>query len=642
MAAAAPQNGGCQNERALGIEASCSLDAVANEAKPSAAAEEEPTPTWRESVADSVAATRLVAGTEPRYAAATALLGLVGAALPAAIAWTGRAIVDAVERAADVGDPALRARAVWLVAAELALVLLAAAAARGARLFSSLLGMRVGQRVNEAILEKALGLELADFENPAVLDRMTRARREASYRPMAHVDNVVGLLLSALTLLGLGALLGTLSGWTVVALVLATIPSFVAEVRFGKEAFRLFSWRSPETRKQNYLESLLTRADSAKEVRLFGLGPLFLERHRAIFRALWDEDRDLAVRRTTYGLLLGQLGTLVFYGLYAWVAWSAASGVRTLGEMTMALLAFRQAQSALLDLFNAVSAIEGDRPYLRTLFAFLQHTRNDHAAQGGETEGPSPGDGVRFEDVTFSYPDATEPVLRGITFHLPPRHKLALVGQNGAGKTTLIKLLTRLYRPTSGRITLDGLPLERWDEEALHRRIGVIFQDFVQYQFTVGENVGAGDACAFEDEARWTEAAEKGTALDFVRELPNGFRTQLGKWFDDGRELSLGQWQKVALSRAFMRRDADLLVLDEPTASMDAEAEARIFSRFRALTADRTAILISHRFSTVRMADTILVLEDGTIVEQGSHTELMARGGRYAHLFTLQAQGYRD
>lgn len=601
----------------------------------------EQTPSVRESLHDSLEALRLVGSTHRGYAAGIGSLGLVGAALPAAIAWTGRAIVDTVERAADTGDPQLRAQALWLVAAELVLVTLMTASQRGAALFSSLLGMRVAQRVNEAILEKALTLELADFESPEVLDRLTRARREASYRPMQHVGNLFALAQGALSLAGLATLLGTLSPWTVLALICATLPSFWAELRFGKEAFRLFSWRSPETRKQNYLEMLLARADHAKEVKLFGLGPTFLERYRAIFRALWDEDRSLAVRRALYALLLGQLSTLVFYGVYAWVALAAAGGLLTLGAMTMALMAFRQAESSLGTLLDTVSVLLGDRPYLRTLFSFLEHSSRAHAA-GGATTGPAPDDGLRFEEVSFAYPGAPAPVLDGITFHLPPRHKLALVGQNGAGKTTLIKLLTGLYRPTAGRITLDGRPLGEWSEDALHGRLGVIFQDFVQYQLTVGENVGAGDVRAYDDEARWEEAADKGAALEVVRELPDGFRTQLGKWFDGGRELSLGQWQKIALSRAFMRRDADILVLDEPTASMDAEAEARLFARFRALTEDRTAVLISHRFSTVRMADTILVLEGGRILERGSHAELLAKGGRYAQLFTLQAQGYRD
>jgi ATP-binding cassette subfamily B protein len=284
--------------------------------------------------------------------------------------------------------------------------------------------------------------------------------------------------------------------------------------------------------------------------------------------------------------------------------------------------------------------IWSDREYLRTLFSFLERTEAT-GPRGTATEGPLPGDGIRFEDVGFSYPGAKSPTLEGVSLHLPARKKLALVGENGAGKTTLIKLLTGLYEPTRGRILLDGRPLQEWDEHTLRRRIGVIFQDFVQYQFTVGENVGVGDVEALEDEARWAKAAELGMATEVIEKLPAGFHTQLGKWFEDGRELSLGQWQKVALSRAFMRQSADILVLDEPTASMDAEAEARIFARFRMLTAGKSAILISHRFSTVRMADEIAVLAGGRVIEQGSHAELMTKNGRYAELFTMQAQGYR-
>jgi ABC-type multidrug transport system fused ATPase/permease subunit len=263
------------------------------------------------------------------------------------------------------------------------------------------------------------------------------------------------------------------------------------------------------------------------------------------------------------------------------------------------------------------------------------------APAGRALDGPRPGDGVRFEGVEFTYPGSHEPALTGVDLHIPPGSKLAIVGENGSGKTTLIKLLTRLYEPTRGRITLDGRDLREWSREALHRRIGVIFQDFVRYQLKVGENIGAGDDHAYEDRTRWEDAAERGLARPFIDEMPDRYDTQLGRWFRSGRELSLGQWQKIALARSFMRQDADVLVLDEPTASMDAEAEVRIFERFRELTDDKIAIVISHRFSTVRMADQIIVLDHGRIIEHGSHAQLVAGEGRYATLFNLQAQGYR-
>ncbi|MFI4914578.1 MAG: ABC transporter ATP-binding protein, partial [Steroidobacterales bacterium] len=510
---------------------------------------------------------------------------------------------------------------------------------RGLSLCQALLRAQLGQRVNVMILEKALTLELQHFEDSEFYDKLTRARREASSRPLSLVTRTFGLLQNTISLLSYAVLLVHFSPWAVLVLLLAGVPAFIAEAKFSGDAFRLFRWRSPETRMQMYLETVLAREDHAKEVKLFGLGKRLLQRYRDIFARLYREDRSLSIRRDSWGFGLGLIATATFYGAYAWIALSTVYARITLGQMTRYLLLFRQGQSAVAAILSAVGGMYEDNLYLSTLYEYLETPVAPLA--GVALRGPRPEDGVRFEHVSFTYPNAAEPVLRDINLHLPPGASLALVGENGSGKTTLIKLLTRLYRPDAGRILLDGLDLSEWQDAALRARIGVIFQDFARYQMLVGENVGAGDERYFEDERRWRDAADKGRAAEFVEQLPQGYRTQLGKWFRDGQELSGGQWQKIALSRAFMRTEADVLVLDEPTAAMDARAEAEVFEHFRLLARDRITILISHRFSTVRMADQIAVLDHGRIIEQGSHEQLMQRAGHYAQLFALQARGYR-
>ncbi|BCR06468.1 ABC transporter permease [Desulfuromonas versatilis] len=584
----------------------------------------------------------LVWSTSRRLALIFAVLTLLAGVFPAAVAWIGQLIVDGVVAAMGQHRETGSADTTWvllLVAGEAGVVALIAGAQRGIATCQALLRALMGQRINLMILEKALTLKLAHFEDSEFYDKLTRARREASTRPLSLVTRTFGLVQNGISLVSYAVLLVQFSPWTVLILVAGGIPEFLAEAKFSGDKFRLFRWRSPETRMQMYLETVLAREDYAKEVKLFRLGPKLLQRYRAIFEKLFAEDRRLTLRRDSWGFALGLLGTAAFYGAYAWIALSAIRGAISLGQMTMYLLLFRQGQSAVSASLSAISGMYEDNLYLSNLYEYLEQPVPP--PQGELRQGPRPGDGVRFEEVSFRYPGSEEPALQLVSLHLRPGESLALVGENGSGKTTLIKLLTRLYRPDSGRILLDGLDLQQWESEALRARIGVIFQDFGRYQFLVGENIGAGDMQHFEDRQRWEQAAEKGMAKEFIDKLPQRYDTQLGKWFKGGRELSGGQWQKIALSRAFMRTRADLLVLDEPTSTMDAAAEATIFEHFRDLSRGKMTILISHRFSTVRMADQIVVIEKGRIVEQGSHEQLMERGGQYAYLFSLQAQGYR-
>ena len=567
-----------------------------------------------------------------------AVLTLVAGLLPAAIAYVGKLIVDGVVLASGSGLESDRLLTLGYLTIEAILVSLLAGSQRGLTVSQSLLRVLLGQKVNVLILEKALKLDLVHFEDSEFYDKMTRARREASSRPLSLVSSTFSIVQNAISLVTYGGLLLKFSFWAVAVLLISAVPAFVAETRFAGEAFRLFRWRAPETREQTYLETLIAREDFAKEVQLYQLGSMLLERYRSIFQRLYGEDRNLTIRRGVWGYLLSLLSTAAFYFAYAWIVVEAIAGKISLGDMTMYLMVFRQGQTTFSGTLTSIGGMYEDNLYLSNLYEFLEQPL---PKPGGKASfGLIPGDGIRFENVSFKYPGSLQPALKNLSLHLTPGEKLAIVGENGSGKTTLIKLLTRLYTPDAGRILLDGLDLQQWDIEVLHKRIGVIFQNFVRYQFTVGENIGVGDVEHLEDKARWQTSAEKGMAQPFIEQMPERFQTQLGRWFKNGQELSGGQWQKIALARAFMRNKADILVLDEPTAAMDAEAEFQIFDRLRSLTKKQMVILISHRFSTVRMADTIVVLSGGELVEQGTHEKLLQAGGRYARLFSLQAAGY--
>jgi ATP-binding cassette subfamily B protein/ATP-binding cassette subfamily C protein len=576
-------------------------------------------------------------------ALALASLTAIAAVLPAGIAWTGKLIVDAVV-AAGRGQAAAGRVSAFIVL-ELGLMAASMAAGRLLGLQRELLRARLGNVVNERILEKALELELRHFEDADVYDKMQNARREASARPLSLVVQIFSIAQNAITLGALSALLLRLSPWSVLVVVASSIPAFLAEARLAAASFRLNSWRAPEGRRLNYLEWILTRDSHVKEVKLFGLGDLVLDRYRALFTKFYEEDRRLAVRRMASGIAFGLVSLAAFYVMYVLVAGRAARAEISLGDLTLYLAVFRQGQGAVQSILSAMGAMYEDALYMTNLFAYLAIPTGGERSRRRPPLAPPRGRPGRIEldDVSFRYPGRTEWALRNVSLVVEPGEKLGLVGENGAGKSTLVKLLLRLYEPTEGAIRYGGVDLRDMDVADLRLRIGAVFQDFVRYQFTAAENIGLGSPPHVEDRPRIEAAARRGGAAAVVEALPRRYDTVLGGWFESGQELSAGQWQKVAIARAFMREDAEVLILDEPTAAIDAEAEHELFERFRELAAERSAIVISHRFSTIRtMADRIAVLHGGRIDELGGHRELLERDGRYAHLFRLQAQGYLD
>ena len=597
---------------------------------------------------------------------------LVAGLVPVAMAWIGQLLVDEVIRQQAAGADWQPVAAYLAVEALLFGLLLAAQ--RGISYSGELLKARLTQHVLQQVLQKSTRLALTQLEDAEFHNKLNRIRTQAFERPVQLVLRLFQYLQHLVSLLGLAGVMWQFSPWLLLLLIGGAIPGFIAETWFSGSAFRLFSWQSPDTRRQSYLETVLTRDDHVREVRLFQLGPLMVARHQAIFDKLYGADRSLTRRREGWGLLLGLLAGVLFYSAYLWVIVQTVVGALTLGQLTMFVMLFRQGQASLTAMLLTLSGLYEDNLYISTLVDFF--AAPEPAMQGQQVTGATPGSGIEFCNVSFCYPGRQHSSLQQVSFCLKPGQTLALVGENGAGKSTLIKLLTRFYQPDSGQILLDGTPLQDWQQDALYRRLGVIFQDFNRYQLPVADNIGLGDPAIWSqadvmpsdltepdstepystqssaaqsgivspDKAKLelvADAAKQGLASDFIERLPAQYHTQLGRMFEHGVELSGGQWQKIALSRAFMRKDADILVLDEPTAAMDSVAEAELFDYLRQNALHKMLVLISHRFSTVRHADVILVLDHGNIIEQGDHNSLLAQQGHYARMFQLQAQAYQ-
>jgi ATP-binding cassette subfamily B protein len=513
------------------------------------------------------------------------------------------------------------------------------ALARVSSLLESLLGDLFSNRISVRLMEHAATLDLSQFEDAETYDHLERARRQTTGR-IGLFTLLLATTQDLVTLVSLGGVLLLQMPWLLLLLAVAVLPAFLGEAHFAALGYSLLYQWTPERRLLDYLRYLGASDESAKEVKLFGLSQFLVGRYAQLSDDFYRENKKLAVRRNLVSTLLVSLGTLGYYGAYVVIIYGTVLGRFSIGALTFLAGSFRQSRDLIQRILLALSSIYEQSLYLSDLFTFFD-VKPRVVSQAGARAVPVPiRQGFVFHDVGFRYPGSERWAVRHLSFTLQPDERLALVGENGAGKTTLVKLLARLYDPDEGHITLDGVDLKEYDLVSLRRNIGVIFQDFVRYDFVLKENIGVSQVDAIDDPVRVRDAARRSLADSVAGRLAQGYDQMLGRRFDGGVELSGGEWQKVALGRAYMR-DAQVLILDEPTAALDARAEYDVFLRFAELTKGRMAVLISHRFSTVRMADRILVLKDGELVDQGTHDELVARGGLYAELFGLQAAGYR-
>jgi ATP-binding cassette subfamily B protein len=592
---------------------------------------------------------KLVWDTSPLYTALTLALRLMRALTPVATLYVGKLIIDEVLRLAGIPNApdslgawlssGLANGLIWLLVLEFTLAVLSDVLGRVVSLLDALLSEQFSNATSIRLMEHAASLDLEDFEDSELQDQLERARRQTSGRMML-TSQLFSQVQDIVTIVAFAAGLIIYAPWLILLLALALVPAFAGEAHFNAQSYSLAYSRTPERRELDYVRQTAASVESAKEVKIFGLSPFLVDRYRQISGALFKANRALAVRRAGWGSVLTTLGTVGYYVAYAYLAWSTLRGRFTIGDLTFLAGSFRRLRNLLENLLIGFSQTAGQALYLDDMFSFFA-IRPEILSPANPRPFPKPiARGFDFEDVGFRYPGAERWAVRHVTFSLQAGEVLALVGENGAGKTTIVKLLARLYDPDEGRILLDGHDLREYDLDELRAELGVIFQDFARYHMTAAENIAVGQIEARDDRARIQGAAERSMAHDVIAKLPRGYDQMIGKRFRSGVDISGGEWQKIAIARAYMR-DAQVLILDEPTAALDARAEFEVFQRFKELSAGKTAVLISHRFSSVRMADRILVLVDGQVEAMGTHAELLAQRGRYAELFELQAAGYR-